>query len=74
MQERPGQLVRALPLVKEDEKRGVHDPAYSQVSRMQSQKVVQVETKKSSIQSGCKDVYLRKRVNGVEEICLQVSN
>jgi hypothetical protein len=28
MQERPDEPVRALPLVKEDEKRGVDDPVY----------------------------------------------
>jgi hypothetical protein len=35
---------------------------------------MQFKTKKSLKTSGCKDVYLRKRVHGVEEICLQVSN
>jgi hypothetical protein len=74
MKERQDQLVGALLLVKEDEKRGVHDPAYTQVSRVKSQRIVQVETEKSLTKSGCKDVYLRKRVHGVEEIYLQVSN
>jgi hypothetical protein len=74
MQERPDQLVGALPLVKEDEKRGVDDPAYSQVSRVKSPRIVQVKTEKSLTKSGCKDVYLRKRVHRVEEICLQVSS
>jgi hypothetical protein len=74
MQERPDQPARALPLVKEDEKQGIDDPAYSQVSRVKSQRIVQVETEKSLTKSGSRDVYLRKRMHGVEEICLQVSN
>jgi hypothetical protein len=74
MQEKQDQLVGALPPEEEDEKQGVDDPAYKQVSRVQMQRITQVKTKKSLIKSGCSDVYLRKRVHGVEEICLQVSN
>jgi hypothetical protein len=70
MQERLDQPVGALPLVKEDEKQGVDDPMYRQVSRVQRHRIKQVKTKRS----GCRDIYLRKRVHGVEEICSQISN
>jgi hypothetical protein len=70
MQERPDEPVRALPLVKEDEKRGVDDPVYRYVSRVQRHRITQVETKNS----GRRDIYLRKRVHGVEKICSQISN
>jgi hypothetical protein len=46
MQERPGQLVGALPLVKEDEKQVIDDPTNSQVSRVKRQRIVQVEPRK----------------------------
>jgi hypothetical protein len=74
MQERPNRQEGALPLAEEDTKEGIGDPAYSQVSRVKSQRIMQVETKKSLTKSGCRDIYLRKRVHGVEEICSQISN
>jgi hypothetical protein len=46
MQERPDQLVGALPLEEEDAKQGIGDPAYRQVSRMQRQRITRVELSK----------------------------
>jgi hypothetical protein len=46
MQERQGKLVGALPLEEEDEKQGIGDPAYGQVSRMQRQGITRVEPSK----------------------------